>query len=185
MQEKAYPLVRPWYDLKLFAWIATRDLKPRYFRYASHARTAKRAVFEVYEREWQGKIYTHYRHMAFHGQFRLHEGAYFLEITPTYLYTHDGKRVHRRHSEWLTGIKRLDRNRAVLAQLFVWTQYLQQQHEGDLFSPPYPFLSFGRLKEFTLDVGIDDAGWQQSDETATDASGDEDDEPPPLEATTP
>jgi hypothetical protein len=72
--------------------------------------------------------------------------------------------VHRWHSEWLKGIKRLEKNRAVLAQLMFWAQYLRRSR--DLFTEPYPFISFGELAEFALPVGIDDAAWQARDETA-------------------
>jgi hypothetical protein len=167
LREKLFPQVRPWGKLGLYAFTASKNLKPRTIRYSSHSRSARRTVFEVYARESQGNVYTHYRHMAFRGRFHLYEGRWYLEITPTYLFTLDGYHVHRLHSEWLKGIKRLDRNRAVLAQLLVWVQYLQQN--GDLFSQSYPYLSFGRLAEFALDVGIDDGHWQEHDETVGEA----------------
>lgn len=45
----------------------------------------------------------------------------------------------------------------MLAQLLVWSQYLQR--EADLFAKAYPYLSFGPLGEFEIDVGIDDKRW--------------------------
>jgi hypothetical protein len=169
LQEKLFPQVRPWRKLGVYAFTATRDLSPRKIPYASHTRAARCTVFEVYTQEWNGRTYTHYRHMAIHSRFRLYDDRWYLEITPTYVYTKDGRSVHRRHSEWLKGIKRLDKNRAVLAQLMFWAQYLQGTR--DLFTEPYPYLSFGRLAEFTLPVGIDDDAWQARDEVAQIDSG--------------
>ncbi len=172
LQEKLFPRVRPWRKLGVYAFAATRDLRPRTISYSSHTRAARRTVFEVYTHEWNGRTYTHYRHMAIRGRFRLHEDRWYLEITPTYVYTKDGRSVHRLHSEWLKGIKRLEKNRAVLAQLMFWAQYLQGN--GDLFTQPYPYLSFGRLVEFTLPVGIDDNVWQARDEVVETEPGTDD-----------
>jgi hypothetical protein len=162
LQEKLFPEVRPWRNLGVYAFGATRDLKPRKIRYFSRVRPAYRTVFEVYTYERSGREYTYYRHLAFSGRFRLHEQRWYLEITPTYVFTMDGWRLHPRHSDFLAGIKLLDRQRAALAQLLLWAHYLQEH--GDLPTLPYPFLTFGRLREFTLDVGIDDAAWQARDE---------------------
>lgn len=166
LQEKVFPEMRLWRNLGALAFSATRDLTPRTIRYvaASGTRVSKRTVFQPYTVEYQGRAYTHYRHVGFRWAFRLHDGRWFLEITPTYVFTRDGRTVHRRHEEKLKRIKRMDRNRAVLAQVLLLAEYLR----GDMFSKvhTYPYLTFGALEELTLDVGIVDAEWQPKDELA-------------------
>jgi hypothetical protein len=162
LREKVFPEVRFWDELKVFAFAAPRDLRKKSIKYVSRARTGRRTVFEVYSKEIDGRTFTHYRHVAMGARFRRYEDRWYLEITPTYLYTSDGRRLHRLHAEWLKGIKRLERNNAVRQQLLLWANYLQ--HDGDLFNRPSPYLSFGRLRDFVLDVGIEDRAWQAQDE---------------------
>jgi hypothetical protein len=63
LQERLVPEVRPWRKLGIYAFTAPKDLRPRTIRYVSHARPARRTVFEVYSRVWKGQAYTHYRHI--------------------------------------------------------------------------------------------------------------------------
>lgn len=157
LEDKLYPDVRLWRKNELFAFSLPGGGR-RQIRYVlPSGRQGKRTVLEVYTHEWQGKSYTRYRHWAFEWSFRLYDGSWFLELTPTYLFTWNGRSIDRRHSELLKGIKRREHSPAVLAQLLVWSQYLQR--EGDLFAEAYPYLSFGPPREFQLDVGIDEKRW--------------------------
>lgn len=164
LKERLFPEVRFWHDLKIYAFTATKDLRRRVIRYPSGSRQGRRAVFEVYKSEYEGRTYTNYRHLAMEAYFRRYDGTWFLEITPSYIFTRDGRRVHRRHSDLLFGIKLLEKNAAVRQQLLLWASYLQ--HGGDLFSAPYPYLSFGRLREFVLDVGISNHSWRKYEESS-------------------
>ena len=81
---------------------------------------------------------------------------------PTYHFTSDGYRTFPFREDQLTGIKRLERNPAVLGQLVMWADYLQDK--PDLFKSPYTFLQFGELEDFTVQTGLDDKSWLKKEE---------------------
>jgi len=45
----------------------------------------------------------------------------------------------------------------------MWSDYLRRQTRG-LFSTEYPFLSFGSLATVSIEAGIPDETWYQSEE---------------------
>ena len=98
------------------------------------------------------------RHHAFRPGFVLVDGRWHLEIEPAYLFTHDGEHEHFRADEFLAGIKRLDRNLAVVGQLRMW-EYLLTRPPSLLDREPGP-LTFGTLQTVQVQVGIDDALWR-------------------------
>jgi len=108
-----------------------------------------------------GRTFDYRRHLAFRGQFRCLDGAWFLEITPTYRFTTDGAQRDRFHESRLKKIKEIEGNRAVLSCVLFWANFLQP--ERGLFAGPQPPLVFGELKTISVDVGIDDNSWKQND----------------------
>jgi hypothetical protein len=46
--------------------------------------------------------------------------------------------------------------------VLLWAGYLNKQ--PDLFTTPYPFLSFGQLQKFDLEAGIEDSLWLSHEE---------------------
>jgi nucleoside phosphorylase len=163
LNERLWPEVRLFRKLDIFAFAATQDLRAKAVRYKNGNRTARRTVFQPYESVYGGQTYVYYRHAGVRAQFRRLAGQWYLEITPTYVFTKDGRLIHRRHERLLRGIKRLDRNRAVLAQLLLWAEHLR----GNIFTSGYPYQSFGAFLEGDLDVGILDQDWQARDDLAT------------------
>lgn len=107
-----------------------------------------------------GKKFVTLRHLSFRGQFKLFEGQWYLEISPTYVFTWNGKNQDRFHESKLSKIKRIEGNRAVLSHVLLWAQTLAQA--GDLFRPT-PSLRFGELLEHELPVGFNDKEWLQGD----------------------
>jgi hypothetical protein len=87
------------------------------------------------------------------------DGEWYLEISPTYYFTRNGRLLDGFYEERLTGIKRLENNSAVSGQLAMWADFLRQQQSKELFSEPYPFLKFGDLQRFEVDFGIYDDIW--------------------------
>jgi nucleoside phosphorylase len=162
LAERLGPAVRQFREREVFAFAATGDLQQKAVRYQSGLRTPRRTVFQEYRTVSGGKEYVHYRHTAFRARFQRFAGAWYLEVTPTYLFTWDGKKLHRLNQRYLRGIKRLDRNRAVRAQLLLWGDYLR----GDITHTEYRLLSFGEFLEAPIDVGIDDRQWQMRDDLA-------------------
>jgi hypothetical protein len=147
--------------LSLYYCAASVDLKPRILTYRSFAKEATRIVFKGYlSKTSEGKI-LYYRHSAFRPRFRYYEGAWYLEITPTYYFTWDGHRPDRYHEERLAKMKRLERNGAVLGQVLMWAAYLGAH--ASMFGPPASVMTFGELMAFDCDVGIDDHEWLARD----------------------
>lgn len=160
LQDKLFPVVRYRDDLDCFIWTAPKSGKTQHAPYGSLKRNSKIAVFTPYTtKSKDGRLFTTYRHMAFSERFKRFDSTWFLEITPTYVFTRDGRNLDRFHASRLSGIKRLERNRAVLSQVLFWADLLQR--ERDLFSTRDASLRFGELKSLELPVGIEDEAWLQ------------------------
>ncbi|MBL8090893.1 MAG: DUF4365 domain-containing protein [Anaerolineales bacterium] len=162
LAQKLEPYVRYHKDFEYFYFIATKNLKPKELRYKSLIQQTKRAVFQVYRRAKDPTQVSHYRHSAFFGKFCRYNALWYLEITPTYHFTSDGYRTFLFREDQLIGIKRLERNPAVLGQVVMWADYLQDR--PDLFNQPYPYLQFGELEKFVIDAGLDDKSWLKQEE---------------------
>jgi hypothetical protein len=148
-------------DLDLYYFRATQNLRPRTVSYHGLAK-GRRTVFKGYPKAKDPKQIGYYRHSAFEGQFRRVESAWYLEITPTYYYTSDGKQLHPFYEGYLSGIKRLEHNSAVLGQLLLFADLLTLP--GDMYNPEYPLLRFGSLATFDIGVGINDDLWLPSED---------------------
>lgn len=158
LREKVRPQLRYHERKGCYYFQASRGLSDRKISYQTHSgRTVERTVFKGYRSKRDPKRIAYYRHSAFEGQFRLFDGTWYLEITPTYYFTWDGQRLDSWYEDRLKGIKRLERHPGVLGQLMMWADYLSRP--SDMFTPRYPFLEFGGLQQFDIDVGIDDEAW--------------------------
>jgi hypothetical protein len=132
--------------------------RPHKVSYKSLKRPSKLSVVsEFTSKSADGRQFYHLRHLAFRGQFRFLDTHWYLEITPTYRFTSDGLTLERFHEQRLSGIKRIEGNRAVLSALLFWADYLRPRK--DLFSDADPPLRFGELLTFPFDVGIIDREW--------------------------
>jgi hypothetical protein len=169
LREKLFPDVRFWGDQRLYAFTASKNLADRRVRYRRGKGYKRRLVFSAYRAQDDRHVIA-YRHLAFDGRFKEFDKQWYMEITPTYLFTKNGREVSRFHEAALTRMKQLDRHQAVLGNLLVWVDRLQRN--GDLFSRAYPHLSFGDLLHFTLNAGIDDGLWIHRDEQAGDGEDD-------------
>jgi 2-polyprenyl-3-methyl-5-hydroxy-6-metoxy-1,4-benzoquinol methylase len=137
-------------DKECYYFRAMRGLRAR--RYGG------RTVVSVGQSRTDPARAAYYRHMAFNGQFLRYDQKWYLEITPTYLFTFDGRSVSRRHDELLSGIKQLEvQNKTHLSQVRLWANLLAPRES--LYETPYKFIRFGGLPSFDVNFGIDDAGW--------------------------
>ena len=100
---------------------------------------------------------SYWRHLAIDPRFLLFGDQWSLEITPTYLFTRDGTHISRFGSEYLKGIKKLEKNNAALRNVLTWANFLQTKTH--MFLTPYKLLEFGPLLQSTLDFGISDKEW--------------------------
>lgn len=157
-------------DFRYYHFMPTKDLKPRRIHYKSLEKHTNRVVFGPYVSKTDTSKIRFYRHQAFEGQFRRFEDGWYLQITPTYRYTSDGKAIYRWYEEQIAGIKRLENNQAVLGQVVMWASILSEP--PDLFDPN-PLLVFGELKAFDFEAGVFDDAWSEQE----DPKKDEDDGP--------
>lgn len=155
------------YDRQMehYHFTASPDLTPRTQKYRSLARDAERTVFLGYPSKADANVTAYYRHHAFGGRFRQYDGEWYLQIDPTYRYTRDGYRLDLFGPKRLSGMRKLEKNPAVLGQVVMWATLLSDPPEHDLFaSPPYPYLGFDGLMTFDSPFGINDAAWLETDE---------------------
>jgi len=167
------------YDAKenYYHFTATRDLAPRRIRYRSMQQMTAREVFKPYRTTKGDRILEYYRHNAFHGRFRRYEGSWYLQIDPTYRFTTDGRTIHPNARNLLSGIRKLERNQAVLNHVVMWVSLLQDPDTQDLFAPrAYPHLGFGDLVALESPVGIPDKLWAASESAENAQDGAPDDE---------
>ena len=141
----------------------TRELRVRKVSYQSLKKRASREVFKQYVNKNDPTQKTYCRHSAFKGYFLRPDNEWYLEISPTYHFTSDGYSKHKFRDELLQGIKRMDRNPAVLGQLLMWADYLSQPTQN-LFSSEYPFLRFGELVTVESNISLPDDVWNNTEE---------------------
>ena len=141
---------------------ATNGLKTRKEWYQSGQKRVSREVFKQYSKKNDPSQRAYCRHSAFKGYFLRLGDEWYLEITPTYHFTSDGSTEAKFRNERLQGIKRLDRNPAVLGQLRMWADYLSRPH--DLFSLNYSCLHFGQLVTVDINASLPDDLWNNAEE---------------------
>jgi nucleoside phosphorylase len=163
--------VRYHYDQDVFAFMGRPEEQPRRLKYANLKIRSTATVVAHYEETAQnGRPYKYLRHSAFQGRFRWLGEQWFLELTPTYRFTRDGKDAHRFHENLLSGIKRLERNRSVLSQLLIWQAVLRAPWT---YADRVRLLEFGPLIAFRFASDVDEASLTALDAPAIIRSGDE------------
>ncbi|MCP4306359.1 MAG: DUF4365 domain-containing protein [bacterium] len=142
---------------------ASSDLQPRAVR-AAGKRGRGRTVFERYlDKETKSRV-VYYRHYALRFQFLYLDQGWYLALTPTYHFTHDGSRESRYAGDYLKRIKQIEGHGAVGNLTKFWAGYLRSR--SDLFASPDQRLRLGLLAELDLAHGIDDEHWKRRDKTA-------------------
>lgn len=114
-----------WRD-RVFFFPGRLDEPPRRIRYRNVQQRSEITVVQHYPREPQAGDHRYLRHNAVSAHFRRLE-SWVVEVTPTYLFTDDGKKKNRFHQQRLSKIKRIERNRAVLSQTLLWLRQLQEE----------------------------------------------------------
>jgi nucleoside phosphorylase len=149
-------------DQDVYAFMGRPDEPPWRLNYANLKIRSTATVVSHYERKMKsGKTYKYLRHGAFQGRFRFLGSDWYLEITPTYRFTRNGKDLDRCHENLLSGIKRIERNRSVLSQLLIWQSVLRA---------PWTRVDRSRLLEFAPLISFSFAsGVNESSLTALDA----------------
>lgn len=148
-------------DLDCYYFEATNDLSEFKLGYQSIINETSRTVFRGYPKKNKPGEIAFYRHSAFQSRFKRFGDNWYLEITPTYYFTWDGRRRDGFYEERLKKIKEQEKNPAVRGQVVMWAEYLSRN--GNLFEPQYPLLGFGELMRFEVEAGVDDAAWLERD----------------------
>lgn len=106
------------------------------------------------------------RHHALEAYFRGFSGDWYLLLSPTYLFTKDGRIPHPRGDEFTSGKKRLERQQAVLGQVIMWRHKLVFQKPKGLFDGDdlrQPLLTFGEIERVTSKSTLIDSEWLPSE----------------------
>ena len=157
LRTQLYPAVRYRRDRGCYLFACDLEHAPLEIQYRSLVNRSSLKVVQKYERSnAEGERFVWLRHHAFRPRFKRLDGQWYLEVTPTYVFTWDGDRLYNFHQERLSGIKQIERNRAVLSGLLLWADYLGGD-ASDMFSERK--LGFGPPEKVELPVGIDDDGW--------------------------
>lgn len=136
--------------------------RARKLQYKSLKRESKLSVISQFSSTSRdGRTFEWRRHLAFRGRFHRLDADWYLEITPTYRFTHDGFELDRFHEDRLKGIKQIEGNRAVLSCVLFWADYLRPK--SNLFAIANPPIRFGDLITFDAPVGISDKKWLSDD----------------------
>ncbi|HXN74374.1 MAG TPA: hypothetical protein VN861_17640 [Candidatus Acidoferrales bacterium] len=137
-----------------YAFMGFPDKPPRRLKYGNLKLRSTATVVSHYEHKPKsGKVYKYLRHVAFQGRFRFLGERWYLEITPTYRFTRNGKDLDRFHEDRLSGIKRIERNRSVLSQLLLWQAVLRAPWTR---ADRPRLLEFAPLVSFRFASGIDE-----------------------------
>ncbi len=120
-------------------------------------------MFERYlDKETKSRV-VYYRHYALRFQFLHLDDGWYVALTPTYHFTHDGEKESRFAGDYLKRIKQIEGHAAVGT---LPSSGLATSVRGDLFTPADQRLRLGLLAEFDLAHGIDDQYWKPRDKTA-------------------
>jgi nucleoside phosphorylase len=141
-------------DDNVYYFAGRSEDPPRKYRYKNVRVSSTMTVVAQYQHEAKDGTNSMYmRHLAFDGRFRCLGREWFLEIVPTYRFTTDGKQKFWLHEYRLSGIKRIEGNRAVLSQVIAWSNMLCTQPAPDR---PRRHLQFDPVPSFEVERAIAD-----------------------------
>lgn len=152
-------------DDDMYYFAAAKDFRPRRVDFSGSIAEQFRTVVQKYP---SGRT-SYIRHLAFRGYFKKMDGVWYLEITPSYIFTMDGIKTSKYEADLLSGIKQIEHNDAVLVQVHLWTDILTRK--ADLVHQDYSFLRFSELLSFEMPYGINDKEWLSQEDLDVAESG--------------
>lgn len=120
-------------------------------------RLGVKVEYYINKRDGEQRV-AYIRHQAFRPGFEYVDGRWHLEIVPDYLFTYDGEHESRHADERLSGIKRREKNLAVLGHMRMWEHILTRP--PSLLTDEPPLLLFGPLVTIEVPIGLDDNLWR-------------------------
>lgn len=142
--------------------------------------TSSEVVKVQARRDGDGILY--FRHDAFRAAFLRVRGEWCLAITPHYIFTSDGRMTHPYGEDWLSGLKRQEKQKAILSQVAMWKYKLTEKRSKSLFDRSEHeslLIEFGELLTTESTHGFSDQDWLKGDPmsaTDSDAGPESDDD---------
>ena len=136
------------------------------YRYKSLARETPRKVATI-RRDRETKDVVYIKHTAFRYDWVRLDDRWYLAIVPHYFYSTDNKTTYPYAEELLSGIKRLERQGAVLGQVVMWKEKLTES--DTLFHKVKPMIKFGNLLRYECHRGLDEKSWLRNDPLVEDS----------------
>lgn len=146
---------------KCYYFSAWNGLHERKLPYQSLKKSTSRIVVTRKDNRESGDL-EYLRHDAFRSRFSRFDGTWFLEIVPTYLFTADGRQKYAYADTLLSGMKKLQRQSAVLGQVVMWKALLTSQQS--MFDKSTRLLGFGDLLRVTIEKTLNDRDWLSTDQ---------------------
>ena len=155
-----------WHGHKRVAYFRRRDeQKSVQFRWSKAA--PRTVVFANFSNE-EDRHFTGYRHDAAKLAVRRTDAGLSLQISPTYLFTWDGRQISSFHADALAGIRRIEKHRAASTALRMW-EHLLVARTGLFSSRSEAGFDLAPLIELQAPQSIDEKSWERLSE----AEGDE------------
>lgn len=161
----------------------------RRYEYRSLREPTSAMVVQVYFNKKRKDEVHSVRHHGFSPRFERIAGEWFLSISPTFVFTEDGFRLHRFSADLLAGKKRKDRNGSIRGQVFMF-RFLLSGTKLDAASPmfegfegvgaPPPtagFLRFETIEPVEMELAVPEDAWAVSDPNAQKMKAENDDGP--------
>jgi len=152
---------------KAFYFPAEPEVIERTYSYNSLKQKASSNVVKKYERD--GKL-KYVRHHAFEPRFWRMGDAWFLSVTPTFVFTWDGFKPDKFSAGRLAGKKQREFNAALLGQFVMWRSLLtdvgSQSETAELFKHGpgrEQILRFKIIENLNLPRGVPDDLWRSSE----------------------
>jgi uncharacterized protein DUF4365 len=142
-----------------FYFAPTKDLGERDVSWKT-VKASKRSVFTPYPSKKEPGRIAYYRHLGFETRFHRFDNQWYLEITPTYHFTKDGKEEHPYAGELRGNIKRIEKHAAIAAHLR-FLSYVLTARERDLLTEdnPLELVTLVEPRSFSVDFGIPENDW--------------------------
>ncbi|PKP92951.1 MAG: hypothetical protein CVT77_07275 [Alphaproteobacteria bacterium HGW-Alphaproteobacteria-16] len=168
---------------------AAERYQTRKYEYRSLREPTSAMVVQVYFNKKRKDEVHSVRHHGFNPRFERIGGEWFLSISPTFIFTEDGFRLHRFSADLLAGKKRKDRNGSIRGQVFLFRFLLSGANLGadspmfDLFggaggpAPAQQFLRFETMEPVEMEVAVPEEAWAVSDPNAKKMKAENDDVP--------
>lgn len=147
-----------WHAKKQFVYFQAPPVLARHRVKGRSGRGRGQSFFTPYFGTTEEEKIRFCRHYAADLRFRRWATQWYLEITPDYHFTMDGRRDSLYDADYVRKIKRLERNGAVRRLVIAWADFLRGE-DDTLFSSRDDRIVFGDLLRIEADAAINERVW--------------------------